>query len=456
MDDASALRMTDTEVPSHRLYFAYGPDMAASFMARMCPKAEFFVDVGIPGYRLTLRTRSREGGSVPSISLEKATGFTVRGVCYRVPAEELEAFRIATLAGGEAEGEWIECLGAAVSNEKDPRSPMLARRYWAADSSSEEDAERLLDEVWEAADERKLPLPYLDFLEGLEFGSEGSRGAVAVLPTLDRSDVRDGLPIVRVARSVGIRHRALCAVGRGGPFCIAVAMLTSAKADGVCYLDQEARVALGFEGNEFYGDSIVVRPLRRTAWRGWRLWRPRTLTLPVCQSSRRDAGKRICVIHPERLRVLGVQEGAWVVLRAAVASGDGATIRERRIRLRAMAWTPRPEDLDQNGRAEAYPSLDHVYLDREARLMLFGDGDARDGLYQPVTIHADVGALIWERLMYYGLGVFAAVLALASVIMPIADDRGWRKGVVGAAIFAGAIVLAFAGVVNDIRHRIRY
>ena len=446
----------DCDSTDYRVYFAYGPDMAQSFMSRHCPTAVFLGTGRIGGYRLAVaRPESPEGAEV-RLRLVKGVGFTTRGAAYRVPSSDLERIRAAARAAESAAPDWVDSRSASASDADSGVTDFIALAAWTSPAAAGAEAGTLLEATGQAGQERALPPDYLDYLEGLEMQETGAESTVAVLPTLERSDVKVGLPIVRVRSSAGVRHRGLCAVTSRGRSCIAVAMVDPSVADGVCRLDQEARYALEIERSRSYGDTVSVRPLARSMLLAWRIWKPRTLTLPVEQAARRDAGKRICVLHPERLRMLGAQEGAWLVLRAAVSDGQTGEASERSIRLRAMAWTPRDEAFERRSGTELYPSLDAIHLDQEARLALFGALRDVDTLGQPVTVHADVGAMFWDRFMYYGIGVFGAVLALASVLMPLADEQGWRKSHVALAILVGALVFAGVGVVKDIRHRVRY
>lgn len=484
---------------ARHLYLAYGRDMAPSVMHQRCPGAICLGFASLANWRLAVIDEPIEAPRSSALTLERVEEFTVCGVVYELSTEELALLDrtsgvrplphqapVDVLTIGTRRV--IEPIHAALPSE---RLGDVTSKGVAAFLLEVLDAARACQVVGHGAHCPNLSSEYEAFLQRAAdaFASASSAawaereggwsrpshrdavrtrvrpmsddgntwGPFLVRPTRSRARATTGLPLVVVPRSAGVTDGNLVAVNFRGNVCLALARVDSDVPSDVCELDQEARHALGFRGLSCFGDRVFLHRFERVFRWGaeqW-LWNPRTLTLPVWRSHHRDASKRICVLHPNRLRYLGVEDGGWLILRAAVRTPIGE-VEVREIRRRAFAWSPTLERMRSGHDTEAYPGMDHVYLDREAREELFGTDEDAVSIEHPVLIQAQVGELFATRIMYYGIGAFASLLAFAAVGEDLFAALDWHPltGRFVGRLFA--LALAAWATVYDIRHRVRY
>jgi gamma-glutamylcyclotransferase len=138
------------------LYFAYGSNMAAETMARLCPGHRFAGVAELRGHRLAFTRRSlRTGTGVADIV--PAAGHSVWGVLY-----ELDDAMIATLDEKEGNGWAYERGPVEVHRDGDPQAlDALAYRVIAREDAEVRPSREYLHGLLGAARERALPDRYV-------------------------------------------------------------------------------------------------------------------------------------------------------------------------------------------------------------------------------------------------------------------------------------------------------
>jgi gamma-glutamylcyclotransferase (GGCT)/AIG2-like uncharacterized protein YtfP len=143
-------------------YFAYGSNMAADVMERLCARPRCVGAASLPGYRLAFTRRSVKTGTGVA-DIVRAQGESVWGVLYEISANELAAVdrkegygwaytRVVLPVRLQADGS--ECMAVTYTVvSKAPAAVLPSRPY--------------LDQMIKAACARQLPHPYIEQLRSV-------------------------------------------------------------------------------------------------------------------------------------------------------------------------------------------------------------------------------------------------------------------------------------------------
>ena len=143
-------------------YFAYGSNMAADVMERLCTRPRYVGAASLPGYRLAFTRRSVKTGTGVA-DIVRAQGERVWGALYEINANELAAIdrkeghgraytRVVLPVELQADGSERMAVTYTVLS-KAPAVVLPSRAY--------------LDLMIKAARERLLPHPYIEELRSV-------------------------------------------------------------------------------------------------------------------------------------------------------------------------------------------------------------------------------------------------------------------------------------------------
>ena len=420
--------------------------MASDVIGRGC--AARFVGTGkVRGHRLafTRRSVSRQGGAA---DLMPAPEMVTWGALYEVSEDDLEvldrkeghprAYR-RTEVDVEVKGVPQRCVTYTVI-DKEPTELEPQPDYLA--------------DLLRGAEERKLPPSYRRFLESLAAQPRGEfRRGYLILPTSLVG--KRSLGIVQVSRtdkrSLGLDRLAVVEVGERR--CVVRVLVDDDLPTRHCRLDQNVRDAIGVVGQLTYGSTALLRPCADRVLR-WSPIRPRFLVLPITVPARLDSEKSIAVLHPNNIRLLGLNEGDYVRVRTAIKGGDGRYV-TRSITLRTFAGSIQDRQARGSASADDYPQPTNIYIDADGRHAL-GLPESERG--SPAVVTAAVRKLVLSRALFYGLTYFVGIAGLAATTGVFVD---WVRGdessdalvYLISAVVAGLLTATLA--VIDIRSRVQ-
>jgi hypothetical protein len=330
--------------------------------------------------------------------------------------------------------------------------PREAVMYVVADKETSEVAPSAayMASVLDGALAVDLPPTYKNFLRWLDSQREAERfrDGLVVHKTRDRSESR-GCPLVVVPQSVAGRERLgeYCAVRFGKAMAIARTVRDPRLPSDVCEVDQHLRTALGFGGQDTYGHTITVHPLKRTNIRGG-LMSPRTLVLPRRNPAWVDGERGICVLHPRTISLLGLAEGQHATLACVVPDADEFRVRKASFRVycgtvgKVREGSPTEED---------YPLPTKVYLDADGvRRLGIPDG----GRNYPILIYADVVRLLAGRTLFYGVTFLLGIQAILEILRGLNALSAYQEWVQTCVALVAATVLTLAVAFVDIRGKV--
>jgi len=140
-------------------YFAYGSNMAADVMERLCTRPRCVGAARLPGYRLAFTRRSVKTGTGVA-DIVRARGERVWGVLYEIRANELAA-----IDRKEGYGRAYTRVVLPVQLQADGSERMAVTYTVLSKASAVVPPSRAyLDQMIKAARERQLPLPYIERL----------------------------------------------------------------------------------------------------------------------------------------------------------------------------------------------------------------------------------------------------------------------------------------------------
>jgi cation transport regulator ChaC len=138
-------------------YFAYGSNMAADVMERLCIQPRYVGAASLPGYRLAFTRRSVKTGTGVA-DVVRAQGERVWGVLYEISANELAA-----IDRKEGYGWAYTRVVLPVQLQADGSERMAVTYTVLSKASAAVPPSRAyLDQMIKAACERQLPHPYLE------------------------------------------------------------------------------------------------------------------------------------------------------------------------------------------------------------------------------------------------------------------------------------------------------
>jgi gamma-glutamylcyclotransferase (GGCT)/AIG2-like uncharacterized protein YtfP len=433
--------------PVTRPYFAYGSNMSKQVITSIAPGAEPLGTGRLADHRLAFTRRSIKW-SAGAGNIEECPGLWVYGVLYSIPADELPEL-------DRKEG----VPKAYKRTDIDVRTDhglISAMTYSVIKPELEEIRPHpdYFRQILDGAHERKLPEPYLEFLEyaGERF-SDGTRNKGLLLtPTEDRQ-FSAGEPLIRVnpSDSGNLRHGTFGVLIGDDRKALGKVEVTNLVPAGTCQADQALRACIGVGGPFCFGHRVTVLPCagdlpHRT------FIQPRALTLPSHYISRNDGEKNYCVLHPDRIKVLGLQEGEFARLFAVAhpseKDDDAVDVTALTIRIFSGSAT----EVERSSKKSPYPDRSEVYLDKDARQQL--GFPELDWELTPVLIRPALWRALAARALFYGLTVLLGIGAVFQVLQ--AFEPHWNSYVDAGVALAISAAITIALSIVDLRSRFRY
>lgn len=428
-------------------YFAYGSNMCREVMAKIAPSAKVR-DVGrLDGHRLAFTRRSVVWHAGVA-DIPEFPGFSVYGVLYDIQPDELIA-----LDRKEGAPSSYQHIDITVNTD---RGPVKAMTYTVVDPKLEEIPPHAdyLQQIIDGAKQNKLPQPYLDFLSYVQeqFTAGVREDGLLLAPTADRR-FSAGEPLIRLSRGDGshLRHGRFAGLLRNERKVLGRVELTDSVPRGICQTDQALRACVGFDGLYCFGYRVKVVPCVGTLPQRSPI-QPRALTLPAYFMSRNDAEKNYCVLHPDRIKVLGLQDGDFARLYAAAAPADKADPVAEIKAITIRVFSGSATEIARAGAQAPYPDRSDVYLDQDARRQLgFAD---RGWERTPVLIRPALWRALGARALFYGLTVLLGIGAVFQILQAFAPHWGSHVDALVALILSLIITVGLSVV--DLRSRFRY
>lgn len=427
-------------------YFAYGSNMAEHTMLSIAPSAKKIGIARLAGHRLAF-TRKSTRWRAGVADVVACTGLSVYGVLYAVDLDELvsmdrkegtpRAYRqtsITTLVNHDA----IPAMTYAVTKPQAREIPPHAD-YFA--------------QILQGAEENNLPEPYLAFLNYInEQLLAGTRDEGLLLTPTSSREASAGEPLIRLHPEDGghTRHEKFAAVVIRNKGALGQVELTASVAVGTCQADQSLRGSAGVGGQHCFGHRVRVLSASGSVPR-WSPVKPRALVLPLHSISRNDSEKNYCVLHPDRIRVLGLQEGEFARLFvASTPEKDDICTTVRAISIRVYSGSA-TEVTRVTGKVP-YPDRSEVYLSEDERRSLKLPESGWTGT--PVLIRPALWPALSSRAIFYGLTALLGIGALFQLLQ--AFEPRWPSYIhAGVALAASALVTVTMSVI-DLRSRFRY
>jgi gamma-glutamylcyclotransferase len=427
-------------------YFAYGSNMAPDVISDLSPSHKLLGPAKLKDFRLSFTRKSKNwGGGVADIVY--ARDLTVWGVLFEIGEDDLES-----IDQKEGLGRAYERIELDVLLEG-----KIAHRTTTYTVKSKESQEvpptpSYLETLVQGARSQGLPENYVAFLEDLrKEDTDRFREGFLLVGTESRLE-SSGMNIVKISRHMGKRLRLgnLAAVVHNEKACLAKVVYVRAFDGRICQVDQSIRQALGIPGRECYGAVVSLRPV---SGKGLQVpfVKPRCLILSLYRSSRLDMEKNICVLHPDNIRLLGLDEGEYVAVRIA-GFDENTKYKIKQHTLRVFGGTASVIDRDGLETTE-YPKPNELYLDLDGRLRL---GVPKDAFGIPVIVSASISKLFASRLLYYGITLFLSMVAISPLVQEVLSVFGISQ-IVGlgiALLLSTVITLMFC--LFDIRGKIQY
>lgn len=427
-------------------YFAYGSNMSAAVISDACPTHRVLGSARLRGYRLAFtRKSSRWNSGVADIVAAPET--TVWGVLYEIDETDL-----AGLDRKEGYGSAYTRIPCDVSLRGRIHHRAITYTVISKEPSEIPPSSEYLDTLMKGAEDRELPENYVAFLESLRnMDARWYRKGFFTIPSESRSKA-EGMYIVSLSRSAVKRLGlgALAVVAHANKSCLAKVTHLDSLDQHTCQLDQTIRQALGFPGRECYGAFVTVHPVRGRI-RALPFVKPRSLVLPLYRASWLDSEKNICVLHSKNIALLGLNEGNYVEISAAMPGEDGE-YRVRRYTSRVFSGSA--DSIIREGLEKTdYPLVGEIYADMHCRLAL---GIPKDVYDIPVLVRPSVSRLFAGRLLYYGIALFLSMDALLALVQEISSTSGIPRVVGLCVALLVAAIATFLFCIFDIRGRVQF
>ncbi len=425
-------------------YFAYGSNLLSRVFDEVCPGSRPVGPAMLRGYRLAFTRRSTVWQSGVA-DIVAAPGMFTWGMVYIIDEDGLAA-----LDKKEGCGSAYDRIEVDVQLED--RSTVKAITYTVIDKAAQEipPSDAYFGTLLEGAQERGLPETYIHFLntlraDELRWAGEG----LLVMPTGTRFEAH-GMNLVKVSPRTASREklgRMAVVVYDGKPALCKVITLGDLD-DSTCQLDQSIRQALGFPGKRCHGSFVTIRPVKGRPHL-FPLIRPRSLILPVTYASWADSEKNICVLHPNNIALLGLEEGEYVKMLGAALQDDGRYVIRQHSRRVFSGTADQIYTGEGLGRA-AYPQIDRLYMDADGRQEI----EASVGT--PVIIRPDVWRLFASRSLFYGIALFLSLDALLTLTNEMDSFFGGSLIARLGFSLAVGVVVTIVFSLFDIRGRVKY
>jgi len=428
-------------------YFAYGSNMAESTMSKLAPNARKIGVARLPNYRLAFTRRSTrwKAGVADVVPCQ---GLSVFGVLYEIDLDEVLAM---DRKEGAPRAYRRTDITTLVNYE-----PVSAMTYTVTEPNAHELPPNAdyFSQILQGAEENSLPDPYQDFLtyvEGQLFAGTRDNGLL-LTPTADR-EASAGEPLIRLHpnENDGIRSGKFAALVIKNKSSLGKVEVTDSVAAGTCQADQSLRVGAGIKGQYCFGHRATVRPATGHVPR-WSPIKPRALILPLNAVSYNDSEKNYCVLHPDRIRVLGLQEGEFGRLSVASApkNDDVSAVTVRAVSIRVYSGSAN-EVTRITGKAP-YPERSEVYLGEDERRDL---GLPEHGwLGTPVLIRPALWRALSNRAIFYGLTALLGIGAFFQLLQAFWPH--WHSYIHAGVALAASALLTVGMSLVDLRSRFRY
>ncbi len=463
-----------------RYYFAYGSNMVQTTLRSRVPSARFLGVALLRDHRLAFTRRSlRWNAGVADIV--EYEGLSLYGALYEADVEQLSELDSKEGVPHAYNRKYID---VRVGGREFPAMTYCVTGYaeeWLAKTRSElSPSDDYFAEVLRGAAECGLPPDYIAFLKNIkkQFDAGTRNKGLFLTQTYDRNR-SSGDPLIRLntcdGRQVGARD------GRLGVVLMADEQIMLGKLDvtdsvkkGKCEVDQALRVGAEIGGRHQYGYRVSVRPASGSRPR-WSPIRPRALVLSAHTVSRSDSEKNYCVLHPDRIRALGLQEGEFAQLFVPTVTDSTGSAEVKRISLRVFSGSA--TEVTRQGAKFPYPDRWEVYFDFDARRRLglrhdklksSPEEDWNEGLIRgeervrrtrswvgtPVLVRPAIGRAMANRALFYGvtalLGIDAFIQLLRAFMPKLSSPVS-----AGVALVAAALVTIAVSAL-ELHARLRY
>lgn len=426
-------------------YFAYGSNMSPKVILETCPTHKVVGRARLKDYRLAFTRKSiRSDSGVADIV--HAPGMTVWGVLYEIDENEVTA-----LDRKEGYGSAYTRIEIDVILRGEVTQRAITYTVISKESDEIPPSPEYLHILIEGARSRKLPEYYIAFLRSLTTENKNRfREGLFVSGTESRAEAR-GMNLLKVSRSVAkkLGLGKLAVVVYGQKACLAKVAYLDTSQENVCQVDQSIRHALGIPGRRSYGACVSLHPVVGKEL-PFPFVKPRSHVLRLHRPSWLDAEKNICVLHANNIRLLGLNEGEYVKIRAVLLDQAGK-YRLRKCTLRVFSGSA--PKVKKGGGETDYPKVDEIYLDLDGRTKL---GIPKEIYDIPVTVSANIWRLFKSRLLYYGITLFLGMVALSPVVQELISVRGIPRMIGFGVVLLLAMVVTLVLCIFDMRGKVQY
>jgi gamma-glutamylcyclotransferase (GGCT)/AIG2-like uncharacterized protein YtfP len=422
-------------------YFAYGNNMLTQVLTESISSARPMGFGRLADHRLAFMHKSGAADIVD------CPGLWVYGVLYIVDKDEIP--QLDQKEGAPTEYEQVTRTIRTIDGPVDAMTYVAVTKE-AKEVSPDPD---YLEQLINGAQEHKLPKAYRDFLEYLkaQFALGTRNEGLLLTPTTDRR-FSAGEPLIRLNPDDKgpVENKKFGVLFRDGRKTLGKVEVTGAVGTGTCQADQSLRASAGISGQWCFGHRVRVLPCQGTL-PGWSPIQPRALILPVQAISRNDAEKNYCVLHPDRIKILGLQEGEFIRLFAATPTiaDDAKSAKTKALTIRVFTGSA---DEITRSKQEVYPDQAKLYLDMDGRQKLGFPNHAWQET--PVLVRPALGRALAGRALFYGLTVLLGIGAVFQILQAFAPHMNSYANAAVSLAASGTITLWLSAV--DLRSRFRY
>ena len=451
-------------------------------MRQLARGRRFIGVVRLADRRLIFTRKPNFAGGYASLDRKPTPGLSVFGVLYElddrcwagIDRDEGESYERLPVRV-EFKGHWVDCETYFVRNETEEILPQPA----------------YIKSICIAAQERRLPAAYIEFLAYLKSALEADRhdDSLLLAPTQDRSKSQ-GMPLVRLskryaeAKRIGryctiqlVRYDSQHAstrnsVQEASRYALAKVVTSENVREDTCEADQSLRNCIGIPGLRCFGHHVSVTravPVARFKDRlpsySLTLIQPRALVLRLHSLSKADTEKNYCVLHPTLIKTLGLLEGEYVrvyavsrVVKEETAAPAPATPHFKATTLRVFAGIGTAVERSP-GVVVDYPQATEIYIDKDGRRALGleiedEETPSEEWVDTPILVRPALWHAFSSRSIFNGITVFLGIDAFSFALDHFFPHLQGRWFAV-AAIVAALVVTGWLSVL-DLRGRLRY
>lgn len=157
------------------------------------------------------------------------------------------------------------------------------------------------------------------------------------------------------------------------------------------------------------------------------------------------------MLHPDRMKVLGLQEGDYARLYvAAVPDCGDVAARVNAVSIRVFSGSA--SHMVRESGITAYPDHSELYLDRDTRLRLRLPESLWSGT--PVLVRPALWKAILNRVVFYGVTVLLGIGAFFQLIQSLAP--GWSSDIDALIALLASAMVTIGVAIIDLRSRFRH